>query len=248
MGVAALTLLISGALLVVTGASFALVGRAVRRHPAGERHRVGLLGAVAWWWGLAAYLLLQGSLTLWAGAYGLPVEAYLASRLASVPLICGAAWGITFHLVYLYTGSRRAGAALGVLYALTAVLFLYATFTHEPRALSGDRWNVTLEGGDADPLVRIVYVLVGVPPIAASLAYLSLLRRAEDPLQRWRILLVAGSILAYVGSGLAARLALGDAPKLATLAVLGLAAAAAALAAYYPPRAVRRALESRSAG
>ncbi|HEX2066348.1 MAG TPA: hypothetical protein VHI93_05995, partial [Candidatus Thermoplasmatota archaeon] len=135
--------------------------------------------------------------------------------------------------VFLYTGSRRGGRLLAALYVLVAAAFFHATFVERP-PLEVRPWLVGFE--DSSLLYRSVYALVGLPPIVASLAYLSLLRHTQDPAQRRRVLLTSLGILAYVGGGLAARLADDDLVVFLTLVPLGLLSAAATLMAHTPPR------------
>jgi hypothetical protein len=228
--VATLTLLAAGILGLATGLAFAYVAHAVTRRPASPENRPAQLGHATWWLGLGAYLVLQGGLTVLAAFDALSGDAYVASRLLAIPLLCACVWGITFYLTFLYTGRNQAGVWLGIAYALVAAVFFYATFGQGPLTMRKAQWVIEID--DSSPLYRIVYVLVGAPPILASLAYLSLLRRVRDPAQRRRILLVAGSILAYVGSGLAARLAASDLVIFVTLVLFGGGAALMSLAAY----------------
>lgn len=235
------TLLVSGATSALTGAAFLLVARALARRAVSPENRLGQAAGVAWWGCLGAYLALQGGLTLLAGFGRLDEGTYLLSRLVAIPLLCAATWGLTCHLAFLHVGRKAPAALLGALYAGVAALFFYATFAVSGHSLVVEDWVVRF--ADEHPLMRLVYVLVGVPPIFAGLAYLALLRRTDDPLQRLRIRLLSGGILAYVGGGLAARLAANDLVVFLTLVPLGLAAAGAALLAHYPPRRLVARLE-----
>lgn len=233
------TLALAGGLSIVTGVSFAFVARAVSHRLATDARRLARRAHAAWWLCLGAYLVLQGALTILAGAGRVSLDTYLASRILAIPLLCGAVWGLTFYLAFLYTGRTGAALPLAVLYAVAAAAFYYATFS-VPQTLSVRTWLIEVD--DSGALYRIVYALVGLPPILASLAYFALLRRAREPEQRYRIALLGGSILAYLGGGLAARLFADDTVIFVTLVVFGLGAAAASLAAYHPPAFVQRAL------
>lgn len=230
------SLLVAGVVSIGTGISFASVARAVARKEAAGPRRSARGAHATWWAALAAYLVIQGVLTVSAGLDRLSTEAYLASRVVAIPLLCASVWGLTSYLLFLYTGDGRAMTALAFLYAGVAALFYVATFGQQLE-VQVHPWLVTID--DSGTLYRIVYLLVGVPPIAAALAYLGLLTKVRDQAQRYRIALVAGSILAYIGSGLAARLAAGDIAIFVSLVVLGAGAAIASLLAYYPPDPVR---------
>lgn len=237
---ASVTLLIAGVASIVTGLGFGFVARAVSQRDATGPRLLARRAHTAWWGGLGTYLVLQGALTLLAAFDALDVGTYLASRALAVPLLCTATWGITFFLTFLYTGRKEPAPILGALYAIVMVVFLYETYSLDLDLVVG-RWVVGLE--DTSPVFRAIYAVIGLPPILASLAYLYLLRRTSDAEQRYRISLIAGSILLYIGSGLAARLSANDAVIFLTLVGLGFAAAAASLLAYYPPPALRARFE-----
>lgn len=223
---------------MVTGFAFLVVARAVHRRGAGPETQLARNAYVTWWCGLGAYLLLQGALTFVAASGGLTADAYRLSRLVAIPSLCAATWGLSYYLLFVYTGRARAARLLGAGYAAVAILFLYATYAMGPRALEIRRWSVGL--ADSDPLMQLVYLLVGAPLIASSIAYLGLLRHTSNPARRYRIVLVGSSILAYIGSGLFARLARTDALFFTSLVGMGAVAGAAALLAYYPPRSLQR--------
>lgn len=233
------TLLTSGVVSIVAGVSFLFVARAVSQRDATGPRLLARRAHMTWWGGLALYLLTQGALTLAAAADALSAGVYVGSRVVMIPVLCAATWGIAFYLTYLYTGDARAARPLAAFYALVALVFFYATYS-VPQSLTVERWIITLD--DSSTLYKLVYALVGLPPIVASVAYLLLLRRVKGLEQRYRILLAASAILLYVASGLAARLSANDAIIFATLVPLGFLAAGISLAAYYPPRFMKRRL------
>lgn len=227
-----LTLAAAGVVSCATGLAFAWVAFTVARRHVSPENRLGHRAHATWWAGLGAYLVLQGALTILAGFGALTRDLYAASRILAIPLLCASVWGISTYLIALYRGNTRAAMVLAVVYALISALFFWATFGQGELQLRTERWLVTLD--DSSPAYRIVYLFVGLPPILASIAYLALLPRIQDPVQRRRVKLVGGAILAYVGAGLAARLAASDAVIFITLTFLGLGAAAATLLAHHP--------------
>lgn len=233
---ASATLVLSGLTSVLTGAAFLVVVRALARRQVSRENRVGHVALRVWWGALGAYLVLQGVLTALAAFGALDVRTYLLSRLVSIPLLCASTWGITCHLAFVHTGRARVAPALGVLYAAVGALFFYATFS-SPKPLVVEDWLVRF--GDDDGLMRVVYALVGLPPILAAFGYLALLPHAKDASHRYRLALTAGAILAYVGGGLVARLSGSDLVVFLTLVPLGALAAGASLLAHYPPRRLR---------
>lgn len=160
----------------------------------------------------------------------------------AIPLLCAAVWGISTYLLHLYTGDRHWPLMLAIFYTLVAGLFFFVTFGQGDRELETGTWVLGYD--DSAPLYRLVYVLVGAPPLVASIAYLALTRRTQTYAQRYRILLGGASILLYVGMGLIARLAAPDFVIFLTLVPLGALAAVAAVLARYPPATWLRRLES----
>lgn len=236
--VTSIPLLVSGGVSVLSAGAFGYAAREAARRGAsgGAGARLASRAHALWWGSLAAYLVIQGALTLAAGFDRLSWGAMAGSRLVTIPLLCVASWGITFYLAYLYTGHARAALPLGILSGITAAVFYYAFYT-APAGVVVERWIIGVD--DASPLFRAVYALVGLPPILASVALLLLIPRVRDRERRYRLALLGGSILAYVGSGLAARIFSNDFVIFLTLVVVGLGAAVAAIAAYRPPPSVR---------
>lgn len=227
------TLAVTAAVHLATAASFAAVAVAVARRTNGN-HQAGVAFAI-WWGALAGYLALQGVLLASAAASGPSLEAYLWSRLAAIPLLCAAAGGLTYYILYLLTGRSWLRVPVSLLYLATAAAFHVATFVPRPTMLRVSAWTVELELASSPALKLAVYAAVGLPPILGSLALLWTSRRMERP-QRYRARLVGAAILAYVGSGLAAFTAAGQALQMGALLGMGLVAAVLVLLAYFPPR------------
>jgi hypothetical protein len=236
------TLALAGAVQLVTAASFIAVGARLRRRWVSPRDRLANQALVAWWWGLAAYMLMQGAFGL-AGAVGwTSLSAYVASRALAGLLICFAAWGLAYHILFLFTGWRRLAIPLGLYYAVVAVAYDRSILNHHPLAVVAGDWEVLLVFASplADPLWTAVLASVGLPPVLGSLAYLTLLRKVEMREQRYRIILVATSIILWVTTGFAAQVGGGPFLKYLTVVVFGLLASIVVFAAYFPPAPVRR--------
>lgn len=229
------TLAFSAAIHLLAAAAFVLVAWTLSRRKVTAGGKLPALAFVVWWSSLAAYMGIQAALQL-SGALGEPpLGVFLAARVVTIPVLCASVWGLALHVLYLYTGSRRLAVPLAIFYGVVGVAFYVASFQPMPTGVAVGPWLVELEGTGQGPLYRAVYAAVGLPPIVGSLAYLTLARRAPLPSHRFRIVLVSVAILAWVGSGLAARLGQSDVAKFVTLSVFGLGAAAAVLLAYRPP-------------
>lgn len=238
------TLALSGATQLLAGAAYALVARKLRaRHMDDADARLAAQSFVAWWSCLSAYMLLWGALTLVAAEGFAPMPLFLAARVVSIPLLMVSVAGLLYHVLYLFTGRRSLFAPVAGFYALCGVGFFAVSFIEPPTEVSVGAWLVELTRPGGTPLLNKLYVAIGVPPIAASVAYGALYWRVKEPMQKYRVALVASSLFLWVGSGLAARVAAGDFLKFFTLTVLGLAAAGAVVLAYYPPPRLRLRLD-----
>lgn len=228
------SLAVTAAVHFATAASFAAVAIAVARRTGSGSHQAGAAFAV-WWGGLAGYLGLQGLLLATAALSRPSFQAFLWSRLAAIPLLCAAAGGLTYYILYLLTGRAWLRVPVALLYLATAAAFHVVTFVPQPTGLRQTPWTIELELASAPALKLAVYAAVGLPPILGSGALLWTSRRMERP-QRYRARLVGAAILAYVGSGLAAFTTGGQALQMLVLLGMGLVAAVLVLVAYFPPQ------------
>ncbi|MHB8604605.1 MAG: hypothetical protein ACYDCK_05065 [Thermoplasmatota archaeon] len=231
------TLLASGFIQLVTAGSFAYVATVVRAKSASAIDRPAVAAFTAWWGCLAAYLVVTGTLAIAAAFGSTDPGLWLVGRFFTTPLITIAVWGLTYYVAYLYTGSGRLALPLAGFYALVGVGLAIAGFVPMPQSVTVGPWTAELSGAGESVLFRVVYIFIGLPPIVASVAYGSLYFRLSDPLQRYRVALVSLSIVAWIGSGLAAYLSSSDTLHFATLVLFGLGASVTVVLAYRPPRA-----------
>lgn len=231
----AVTAIVHGA----TASAFLYVGSTLARRAVPATDKAARVAYGVWWIALGAFLMIQAGLHLVAGLGEPPVALFLAARAVTPALLAASVWGITFHILYLYTGRAWLGRPLAVFFGIVGLALYYASFVPIPQAVRVEPWLAELERTGEGPLYRSIYVIFGLPPLLASLGYLFAMRRADKPEERYRIALVGGSILLWVGAGLVARLAAGDLWKFVSLPVFGLGAAGVAVLAYRPPRAWR---------
>lgn len=240
---ASATLLVSAVVHVSAGAAFLVVGRALSRKPVGVTDRMAAHAFVAWWTALGLYMLLQAGLAVVASFGGASLTLFLAARAVTIPLLMVSVWGIAFHVLYVFTGRPGLNFVVASFYAICGALFYVVTIVERPTQVEVKAWIVELTRPEGTPLLDLLYVAIGLPPLLASLAYATLFVRVQTPIQKYRVALVSGSILAWIGSGLAARVAHGDFWTFFTLVVLGLGAAATVLLAYFPPPRLRLRLD-----
>jgi hypothetical protein len=237
-----LTLAGVGAVHLVTAAAFFAVGARFRSRDVGPGMSLARNAFVVWWWCFGAYLALQGLVDLAAAAGQAPLGPLLAMRLLSGPLIAAAAWGLAYHILFLWSGRPGWALPLAFYYGAAGAVYSCWLWFHGPEGVEVGRWTADVTYADpiAGPVWNAVLASVGLPLVLGSLAFLALAFKVKDREQRYRIVLVGSSLLVWVVSGYAAQVAANDAMRFATIVGLGLATALAVLAAYYPPAPVRR--------
>lgn len=238
------TLALAGLIGAVTAASFFAVGGTLRRRTHATGSAVGAARAfVAWWWCVGAYMAIQAALALLVAADVGVFPLWLAALYLTGPLLAAGLWGLTYYIAYLYLGKPAAALPLALVFVVAAAWYDWTHFAHRPLAVHAGTWLVegTFADRPAGPAYTAMLSLFALPPIVASVAYLSLLPRVEGRMQRFRLVLVSASIIAWLGTGLAARLGTNDFLKFVNLSVFGLGTAALILVAYHPPRFVRAA-------
>lgn len=237
-----LTLAAVGAVHLVTAAAFFAVGARFRS----RRVEVGLGLArnafIAWWACFGTYLALQGAIDVAAAARHAPFAAVLAFRLLAGPLIAAAAWGLAFHILFLWSGKGAWALPLAFYYGAAGAVYACWVWFHGPQGVEVGRWTAELRYAEPldGPVWSIVLASFGLPLVLGSLAFLALALKVHDREKRYRILLVGTSLLLWVVSGYAAQVGAGDGLRFVTIVVLGLATACTVMAAYYPPAPIRR--------
>lgn len=243
---ASLTLAIDGLFGLITAAVFAFIGWTLSRRPVEGEARSAVLAFATWWQGMAAVTVVGSATRILAGMDLLSDGLYETLLFLSLLPLCAALWGLLYYLLYLLTGSARVRVPLAIAYAAFYAVLLAFVVWGEPDGYVAD--GVRLGANFTNPhpawaLRSVVFLLVG-PLIVGALGYLSLVRRVRDPVQKYRIWMVAGSVLAWFGSALlASEVGLSDVawwPIASRL--IGLAAAATILLAYRPPSWIQRRL------
>ena len=238
-------------LLVVTGliqlfacATFAYTAYALAVRSMQKQDTSAGRGFIAWWGGMSFYMGITGVLAIAASFGWHPVSVFMAFRLVVIPAISLAAGGLTYYVLYLYTGKASLRYVVAAYYAVVGSVYMTASYLGGATSVEVTPWSAALT--PRTPNLDLIYALFGLPAIVSAIAYLSLAFRPLAPMQRYRIVLVALSILGWVVSGIVTS-ALRD-PFLIFLGItfFGIVTAFAVLFAYRPPGAVRRWLDARA--
>ncbi|MFA5944837.1 MAG: hypothetical protein WC876_10270 [Candidatus Thermoplasmatota archaeon] len=241
------TLAFSAAFSIVTSALYLYMGSVLRRRAVSQDAKLAQGMFVLWWESLGGLGLAgAGVQIIYAVRGGLPTWIYQAYVTFLLLVLFVALWGLQFYLVYLYTGSRRTFVPLGAFYAvlyLATLALIQWTWSQGPFEVVDNGWALrtepTVQLGAAASLLFTI-VLVG-PQVFAAVAYALLFRKTSDRTQRYRIALVAGSIIVWFGSSI-----LGTAAQVSTdlswqiiSRSIGILGALVILMAYKPPHWVR---------
>lgn len=245
------TLLLDATLATATSLLYLHVGMLTLRRPANEaagRHALRLFAL--WWFGLAAVTLLGVAQTGLAAMGRLDNATYRAMTALYVLPLVAIFWGLVSYLGYIYTGSPKVFRPVALFHAAVLAYLLYVVAGLEPRSITMGTWRMEVDHGDrlGPGVTRTILALILLPALAAALGYASLYFRTRDRSARFRIAMVSGAFLVWLGSaGVAALTSLARweywPPTSRTIALLS---TLMVLAAYRPPRWARERFGLRS--
>jgi hypothetical protein len=235
-------LLVDAAVDLGVAALYAWVGlRLARRDVAAEAQPAQRMFSL-WWFALAATGLAAGALSLAAQQGARDPLLFARFGLAATATFCLAMLGLVDYLAFLFTG-REPRLELAVLYGAYFVLVAGSALASPPAGLDVSGWRPAVVASQPAPawLIGLSVALLFLPQVGGAVAYASLYRRVETAEQRYRIVLVSGSILLWSASVvIISQPALfpGDEAQVVGRGIV-LASALSILLAYQPPRWVR---------
>ncbi len=244
------TLILGGAVALIAATVYAFVGYRLSRRRVSWEARAALQLFGVWWFALAGSTALGGITRLLASSGVNDLTLYTVTTYLNIMLICIALWGLLYYILYLFTGSRTWFVPLTMGYLVYFLTLVYLINQAQPVGVEIGAWNVRLVyaneiGGVATQMALAFLIL---PQLLGALAYGTLIFRVRNPTQRYRIALVASSILVWFGSAYLASIT-GVSQQTwwqLTSQIIGLSAAGVLLMAYFPPAAVRERLGIRS--
>lgn len=239
------TLIFSTLFALISASLYAYIGwRLSKRLISSSDSRLAWQSFTVWWYALAVTTLISGFQNLF-GVIGLTsLSLFVTAAYINILPACIALWGLLYYLIYLFTGNKRLLPPLAAFYVIYYVLLVYYTTASIPDRVEVGRWSTTLinRAPLTGPFFVILAVFLLLPQIVGSIAYFTLYFRVRDVTQKYRILLVSGSIIVWFLSpyaALAGGMAQHDWWQI-TSRLLGLAAALTILMAYLPPRWVKQ--------
>lgn len=230
---------------------FILVAVIQARRVVSPDARLARTGFTLWWGGLGVLGLYGIVSNLFLDPETFTLAGYRVILYTFIPIIFTALAGLVYYLLYLYTGKRSLVTLVAVFYAVLTVAFVLFVELQDPFVgPDPDSGESGLQyANEAPSWAGLLFSLALIlPPFAAAVAYFALIFRTKERTVRYRILMVSGGIVLWMGFSL-----LGSLTRFATgveeqgftsqiiSQILGLLAAAMVLLAYYPPPFLRRA-------
>lgn len=237
------TLWAAALLSLLAMATYSYVGWRLKQRRVSAENRLPTQGFALWWFGLSGVQLVQAFNEILGARDLLTLNLLVASTHVAIAFLVASLFGLVYYLFFLFTGQRRGLLPIALFYVSYYILLVDFITRSQPNGLDVRAWRVTLsyENALVGPFYQAVVALLLLPPLLSAIAYLSLLPRAREPTQKYRILLVAMAILLWFGSSLlaaAGRPNFSDAWAFSSR-VIGLGAAGIILLGYHPPRWIR---------
>jgi len=232
------------ALSAATCVLYGYVGFLMLARPVSPEASLANKAFAAWWFSLGGMTLLDGARRAIAAVGISDLAIHVAFVNASILALVFALASITYYLLYLYTGRRGVWIPVVAGHAVIYVYLLYLVVFLDPVALDQRTIAVNLEYATpaSGGVLWIALALILGPVLFAAIAYGSLYRRVESPLQKYRVALVSSAFIVWFGAapilGFATGWSSTDWWPIVS-AVLGLAIPMLIILAYRPPAWVR---------
>ncbi len=240
-----LTLLTSAAFAVAAAVLYAYVGHRLGQREVSPEASLASHAFSAWWYGLALTSAISAVTTIAITAGTRNVDLLVALGYLSLLAVCVALWGLLYYLIFVFTGRRKAWIPLAIFYVLYYILLLYWLASLNPIGVDVQEWTAEIDYEtevEDSPMLMLILALLLLPQIIGALAYFTLFFRLTDPTQRYRVALVSWSIIVWFSSSYLASIAgLSEYDWWQLVSrFIGLTAALTILAAYVPPKWVRK--------
>ncbi|MHB8586279.1 MAG: hypothetical protein ACYDDF_10660 [Thermoplasmatota archaeon] len=233
---AAVQLLVASGLNAVTGLLYFFIGANVARVASPRPARDPLMFFALFWLGLGGAVL---SSALWFASLAfagpnVPVAtAILQVKLVSILL---AFFGIVYYMAYIFVGSERVLVPLVIAYIAIFAFLEYVIAARLPSGIAnGDLGATVTWQNDIGPLWGLGIMGLFLPPLVATVAYGSLLRRVPNHGQRQRIAVVSVAIAAFLFSALGSWFLGADTPWYDVARLFAAVSAAAVFVVISPP-------------
>ena len=244
------TLLVGGLLGLCATALFVYVAIMLGQRPVLKSDRAAHTAFRLWWVCLALYTASGGAGALMAAGDFERVGIFLFLSLLGFFSLCIGFASLAYYLLYIYTGGHRAALLVFVFYAAICVVLAVLATGASPTGIEERRWAAGLSstGGGNALSMWVFTVLLIFPIIGGAVAYLLVGFKVPDRTTKYRIRMVAWSLIVWFTLPLlflAAGQFLTDTWDITAL-ILALLAGLAIIVAYKPPAWARRRWSIRS--
>lgn len=236
-----LALALATVLDLAVSVGYAYAGLSITRRLRAPDGRAAIAMFATWWYGIAvtgATSIVTKHLA-WGGAAPWIVDALdLVTLLAYATALVG----FTSYLAFLFLGTHRLAPFIAGTYAALCAWTVGFAILHPASSYHFEAWRPIMERGAAGgPTPAVMAILLVLPVVAGTLALGVLRARTRDKDARYRLLLVTGSLVAWlVGVAIVSLPPIANATGAQVggrLAVL--ASAATIVLAYKPPDLIR---------
>ncbi|HUR61600.1 MAG TPA: hypothetical protein VM286_04470 [Candidatus Thermoplasmatota archaeon] len=230
---------------VLSALIYRIVAKMLAARPVEGKARLAAWSFAAWWYVLALLALYGAFADVMSmlEAWTLPMLVTALNVLLLVILL--ALGGLVYYLLYLYTGREGTWKPVLAFYGLFWAYLVYHLQALGPKGIKAGAITPQLDyvrDPATHPFAPILAILLILPILAAAIAYFTLFFRTKEPTQRYRIAVVAASIVLWFSFSLVGSLA-GVSQSLQWVVLsraVSLAAAAGVYLAYRPPAWVQR--------
>ncbi|MGC2360405.1 MAG: hypothetical protein WA691_08920 [Thermoplasmata archaeon] len=189
------TLIVSAVVVAV----YVYVGSRILRRETSDTARLASYQFALWWVGLGAALAVGRFELALALVNALPYALALTFTLVNLVIEAVYLWGLVGYLIFVYSGKYHL-PLITALYGAFYVISIYLVFVQMPYGVTLASGNPSIlysavESGSTSLALQLVVLL---PEFFGACVYLSLLRRTPDRAARFRISLLAASILFWV--------------------------------------------------
>jgi len=203
----------------------------------GEAETTRALRMFALWWAAFAVDGLLNAATWLAGGLGVANEVVIDvltyPALVSIVLM---SWGLTYYLLFLFTGRASLFRPLAIFYAVSFVAAFALIVSLHPIGVKMGPWAGEITyAHEPPPVAALLFALYFLgPPLIGALAYGSLLLRVKGRASRYRIGAVALGIFVWFVTALAVTGKPDDGAAI-TIKLVGVVCMLLILSAYFTP-------------
>lgn len=228
------TLAISAVGSGAAAAVYAGIASMLWHRPTSKEGRTATRAFALYWATTGGFLALAALQNGLAAAGAIPLLLFVAARYLGLALACAGLAALVYYFAYPRTGDRRWLARIAVAYGATLALVWWQVYASRPTGVAVKRWSTDLSyaGNIEGALYLPILVMLLVVPIAGAAWYLTLVRRVDEPRQRYRIVVVALGVGLQLLGILVARLSDADLFQFLVRPVAGVVVAALVLSAF----------------